>query len=315
MRIQWTENALQELEALLGARVDIDPEEIDDALGGLDFPWPITIKSVTADKDPSGETWANLIIEFDEIVGASGYEVRMNLLDPDGQIELKEPTIVKRGSISQPGNATTAEGNAYDRSFVVDFEPRDDDLVIIVGPGNMIHSVSDLTDGPTGGYDTWTAIHNPNNGSLLGVWRGSGAGSGDILYANAGPLTEHGFAVLLVVREWGGATLLDYDVNLENNAASVTTASLTAQRNQLIITGVKTNGGLISGQWWPDGTWTDTGFTGTYIKNHNTGNYANGAAASVGMCWNNNTTVNTQYGFDGGFGSRTGETITMRFGL
>jgi hypothetical protein len=87
-KIIWGENALQELERLLGARPEIDVADLEDSLGGIDFPWPITVKDLIVEVDVEGVAWVNLIIEFDEISGAGAYEIRMTLLDDDNQYEV-----------------------------------------------------------------------------------------------------------------------------------------------------------------------------------------------------------------------------------
>jgi hypothetical protein len=89
--IRWTENSLQELERLLGGKIEIEIGELEESLGGLDFPWPITIKSVASETDTQGRVWVNLIVEFDEINGAGAYEVRMSVLEDADNYEMGVP--------------------------------------------------------------------------------------------------------------------------------------------------------------------------------------------------------------------------------
>jgi hypothetical protein len=85
-KIIWTENALQELERLFGEKIEIEIDDIEDSLGGLYFPWPITVKNVTAEQDQEGTIWCSLILEFDEVVGAGAYEVRMSLIPEENTV-------------------------------------------------------------------------------------------------------------------------------------------------------------------------------------------------------------------------------------
>lgn len=175
-KIIWTENALQELERLLGSKVEIEVEELDESLGGLDFPWPIVIKSITADKDPSGETWSNLIIEFDEVSGAGGYEVKFSLVDDVNQFEryeIQQPeflfqTRTEVGSSdyfydgtsskyvsnvvwnSAYGGYYTATIGTYTHAFNI---RRAGDLAILVTSG--------ASETVSGGFDSFDAVIDP----------------------------------------------------------------------------------------------------------------------------------------------------------
>jgi hypothetical protein len=93
-RIIWTDNTLNELRDLLG-EIEIEFDE-DDVLDSLDFPWPITIKSVGHDEDEGGTQTVYAVISFDAVDGAETYEVRFSPLDP----------FLPRG-IYGYGNATT----------------------------------------------------------------------------------------------------------------------------------------------------------------------------------------------------------------
>jgi hypothetical protein len=79
-RIIWTDNTLNELRDLLG-EIEIEFDE-DDIIDSLDFPWPITIKSVGHDEDEGGTQTVYAVISFDEVDGAETYEVRFSPLDP-----------------------------------------------------------------------------------------------------------------------------------------------------------------------------------------------------------------------------------------
>jgi hypothetical protein len=78
-KIIWTDNTLNELRDLLGDfEIEFDEEDL---LDGLNFPWPITIKSVGYDSD-AGTQSVYAVISFDEVDGAETYEVRFSPLDP-----------------------------------------------------------------------------------------------------------------------------------------------------------------------------------------------------------------------------------------
>jgi hypothetical protein len=44
--------------------------------GGLTFPWPITVSNITSRIAPDGSTVFDLIVSFDDVSGATDYEVR-----------------------------------------------------------------------------------------------------------------------------------------------------------------------------------------------------------------------------------------------
>lgn len=92
-KIIWTESSLQELERLFGEKIEFEIDELEEGLGGLDFPWPITIKGVVAETDVSGAVWVNLTIEFDEISGAGAYEVRMSATEEQDNYEMGVPRV------------------------------------------------------------------------------------------------------------------------------------------------------------------------------------------------------------------------------
>jgi hypothetical protein len=77
-KIIWTGNTLDEMRRLLGGDIEIEFPEMMDRTG-LDYPWPITVKSVEAVSDPAGGVWATIILGFDEISGATDYEVRTSI--------------------------------------------------------------------------------------------------------------------------------------------------------------------------------------------------------------------------------------------
>lgn len=90
-RIIWKENTLEELRRLLGEQV---PEEVEDEIfdpEGLDYPWPITIESVSAGVDQAGQTYAEVVISFDEIPNATSYEVRVTLDPVTDQVRVLGP--------------------------------------------------------------------------------------------------------------------------------------------------------------------------------------------------------------------------------
>jgi hypothetical protein len=277
-KIIWTENALQELERLLGAS-SFEIEEIEDALGGLDFPWPITIKSLTAEKDVTGETWSNLIIEFDEISGAGGYQVRMDLVADDNQYEL----------ITYDYDLYTSDYvNPGLNEIVLGSLPLETDYGIIITRGHL--------NGVYGGFDTWTKVDGFGAGisvhedsKLVAVWIGSGVGvSTTISHDDTGSLTDDGQFILIVVHglqngiiyEGGSFGVLDgAPGNPPPNPASTPTVSIPA--GKLVVTAVAgENDGLDS--YHPDSTKTDYGFSGDYIRSIKGVFYGQGVGASVG---------------------------------
>jgi hypothetical protein len=175
-KIIWTENALQELERLLGARPEFEIADLEDSLGGLDFPWPITVKNLIVDVDVEGVAWVNLVIEFDEISGAGAYEVRMTLLADDEQFErytIDQPEILFQyqnsgtyqqnfpaGTTSQYTSSVQWNSNfgGYYYSVIADLVNgfnirRSGDLAVLVTSG----AAQDVS----GGFDTIDAVIDP----------------------------------------------------------------------------------------------------------------------------------------------------------
>lgn len=314
-KINWTENALQELERLLGARPDVEIEDLDDSIGGLDFPWPITVKNLTAETDAEGAVWCQVIIEFDEIAGAGGYEVKFSLVPDTGQFEIVDPQTVSIGSTGGPQGNDIIEGAISSHRQFITPTIGPNDIGVLVGPGNAHRSVDppDLTDGPApgGGFATWEAIYNPNNGDKIGAWLGRGVGSGNVNYGNHGPLVDRGMGVLFILRNWGGATVKEYSVStVTDGGTSKTTPTLTAGSNEFIITAIDTIRDAI-----PDGTYTASGYaSGLYVNDWYGGIYANGCAAAGGLSLGAGP-VNGTFGIINGDGSRNMDLMTIRIGF
>lgn len=313
-KIRWTENALQELERLLGTKPEIEIADLEDSLGGLDFPWPITIKEIKAETDVQGRVWVNLIIEFDEINGAGGYEVRLTVSDDDNQIEIVDPQTTLTAAQGGPEGNDIIEGAISGHKEIQHPAVEANDLGILVGPGNAHRGVNppDLTDGPKGGFTTWTAIYNPNDGNMIGAWKGTGAGVGYTNYGNHGPLVDRGFGGLALLKGWGAATIKEVSVGTyyipAGGLTTISTNTITADPGDMIIAGIDT-----VDDFFPDGTKTDTGFSGLYVRNWETGIYANGCAISAGISTTGGT-VKTDFGVTSTTGTDYCQTIIMRIG-
>jgi hypothetical protein len=79
-KIIWTGNTLNELKDLLGGDFDVEFEEEILDQESLNFPWPISIKSVDLDTT-RGDTSVDMTITFDSVDGAETYEVRFSPVD------------------------------------------------------------------------------------------------------------------------------------------------------------------------------------------------------------------------------------------
>jgi hypothetical protein len=101
-KIIWTGNTLNELRDLLGSDIEFEFEEeiLDEE--GLDFPWPISVKSVDVDTT-RGDTSVDVTIAFDSVDGAETYEVRFS---PVGDVA-PPPVETSDYTITMAYNAAT----------------------------------------------------------------------------------------------------------------------------------------------------------------------------------------------------------------
>jgi hypothetical protein len=324
-KIIWSENALQELERLFGSR-EFEIEEIEDALGSLDFPWPITVKSLTAEKDVTGETWSNLIIEFDEISGAGGYQVRMDLVPTeDNQYEVSGSTNYVTYSSTYGGGYTFEGNNYYEHSFsladdswaysgtftstqwgVWEGQTRIAPTTIESGDIGILICADHTVDW-SGGFQNWTKIVDPSapDEKYKGaVWLGYGVGSGDVENTPGPNLWDMSRSTMVVIKNYEYSQIVSAldDIYLISNSPQPTsiTESVSTQPGDIVIFGSWTAGGGLD-DWRPIGGNTVTGLTGVLgVAEAGGPSYANGSMLTIGIATGTSAEITARYYTDGG---------------
>jgi hypothetical protein len=266
-KIIWTGNTLDEMRRLLGGDIEIEfPEMMDRA--GLDYPWPISILGVNYDSTSQSE-YVYVRLGFDEINGASDYEVRISLVPPPAP-----PAVSDRFGMYPAGAA-------FLQSSLSSPITANDRCIMIMG---------DIPDGPSGMFSTWTKIYGDNSASWkLSVWMGSGVGSGNLsvssaVYTGFGVYGIH--SVGFIFRDSGNMALVDSSIDSQvSTVTPISAPALTAAKDQIAVSGVVGKSGFLD-RYAPSqyGGRVVTGFEDHYAwaADGDADLYSKGAAGSAG---------------------------------
>jgi hypothetical protein len=138
-KIIWTGNTLNELRDLLGSDFDVEFEEeiLDEE--GLDFPWPVSVKSVDVDTT-RGDTSVDITITFDGVDGAELYEVRFS---PVGDVT-PPPVETSDYTITMVHNAATIDNEGIPIEYVV----TDPEVVDLHNGNTTVAAITDIGPQP-----------------------------------------------------------------------------------------------------------------------------------------------------------------------
>ena len=170
--------------------------------------------------------------------------------------------------------------SAYNYELTLPSTPTATDVGLLVCPSHLT--------GITGGFTTWTKIYDGGAGAqYLAVWCGVGVGSGVISHDNPGTLTDDAALILATYGDVEGAVSVAYTRTVITDGRTTATApSTAAEPGQIVITAVRGRRHGSLHYYSPDGTHSETGFTGTYARcGELTGTfpYAQGVAISAGL--------------------------------
>lgn len=222
-RIVWSGNTLDELRRLLGGIPEIEFPDVDGH--GLDYPWPITVKSVTYDSERTNE-YVTVTLAFDEVPDATEYEVRFSLV-PDTYPSITE-TI---------GLAPSWSWNSLTKPL---------------GPDDRcIMFCADTADGPTGMFSTWTKVLTVGSGSSahIAVWVGSGVGTGSLtvttsVYTGFGVYGD--FALGWIYRNVGDIAVMTETSNIVAPGSPISSAAITAPRGSIFASCANGKAGFLA---------------------------------------------------------------------
>lgn len=260
-RIIWTDNALNELAELLDGGPEIDLEEMV-ITEGIDFPWPITIKSIKGSTDTSGQFWVNVILSFTDIPDATGYEVRFSPYEVN---PVAAYTFVPTNTF-------------FDTSeMIFEFNPTDPqntDFVVM-----MSHVSRNITS-ITGGYSNWSSIYV--TGAMC-VWIGYGTSLGTpVTITTDWHPTDTGLCgVVFRDVETSTPSLLDVVATSGSAGASggIATPSIVASPGDIIVSILQAGGGGNPGD---PTTWLGNNNEGLGVREFITGVYRNGMGMYAG---------------------------------
>ena len=211
-KIIWSPAAIDELKkALAGSEPFDDDLETDEALGLLP-PWPIVVSSQSSIIGDDGGIETTAVLTFDEVLGATGYQVRISPLgDLDG-INFPETF----SSSSTETDSWSADGtNYYEHTATPAQTIQAGDIGLVVGPAHTV--------GYSGGFSSWTSVYDGGGDDELGIWKGTGVGTGSVVCNPGGSLYDRSFFVLIIIR---GATSLTTSIisaeSVTSNAHQVT---------------------------------------------------------------------------------------------
>lgn len=138
-KIIWTGNTLNELRDLLGSDIEIEfEEEVLDA-EGLDFPWPIFVKSVDVDTT-RGDTSVDVTINFGDVDGADTYEVRFS---PVGAVEAP-PAPTSDYTITMAYERATI----WNEGTPIEYFPTDPEVVDLHDGNTTVAAITDIGPQP-----------------------------------------------------------------------------------------------------------------------------------------------------------------------
>jgi hypothetical protein len=206
-KIIWSGNTLDEMRRLLGGDIEIEFPDIMDR-AGLDYPWPITVLAVNYDSTKQAE-YVYVKLGFDEVPGASDYEVRISL------VPAPPPPPVSDKFALPPGGTFTAGSLSAP----------------ITAGDRCIFITGDIAETPSGMFSTWTKIRGSNIGSRrLAIWIGSGVGTGNVTQTttiNTGFGVYGIHAIGFILRNSGDLTIRSSDY-FASETGSVTPMSAPA---------------------------------------------------------------------------------------
>jgi hypothetical protein len=282
-KIIWTGNTLDELRRLLGGDIEIEfPEMMDRA--GLDYPWPIIVKSVSYSSEGKKEEYVVIVLGFDEVPNASDYEVRISLV-PAAKMGPPSDIIAFNAAGGYVGNSSSWGGT----------------LSSPITAGDRCILAINAAETPSGMFSTWTKVisgtASPGNGQYeTSIWIGSGIGTGTISvtaneYGVAGAGAHFGSdTAAFIYRNCGNLSIASQSVYTVTTGAEtpMSAAALTTSPGQIAFSVVMSVKAFLDG-WCPrsDGSRAVTGFIDTYSGRLGSGldyeTTAHGMAAVTGV--------------------------------
>lgn len=162
--------------------------------------------------------------------------------------------------------------------------------------------------GVSGAFASWTKVREGSGDNRLDVWVGTGVGSGTAITV----AVQHS-AIAVFRGVDGGVAIVDeqsYQAP-DSTATTLSAPNATATVGDIVFNAVYGKNTFVY-DYEPDGTWTDTGFTGLYVRNNEGSAYDEGVAISAGIA--TATSVGTAFGMGNDPNTTaTGEVINLVF--
>jgi hypothetical protein len=257
-KIIWSGNTLDELRRLLGGDIEIEFPDIMER-AGLDYPWPITVKSVSYSSEGRKQEYVVIVLGFDQVPNATDYEVRISLVPPP-MIGAPSDIIAFNAEGGYAGLGSTWGGTLSSPLTA------GDRCILAINPKET----------PSGMFSTWTRVVEG-----YAVYGFSVAGSG----AHYGTDT-----VGFIYRNCGDLSIASQSVNTVTTGAitPMSAPALTTVPGRIAFSVVISVKAFLDG-WCPrsDGSRSVTGFIDTYAGRVGSGlDYeptAHGMAAVTGI--------------------------------
>lgn len=274
--------------------VTIEFDEMITDQFGLDFPWPITITDV-GHSTIHGSEYVTITIDFDPVVNASSYQVRVSLL-PEVKV-FQDYLVGSTETFTTPSN--------------VFYLPKP-----VIANSISLVTVRSGSASPSGGWATWTKIFAGGPGGIgdgPDVWLGTGVGTGTSVFFDDNAALYGAYGVMAVYGNVATATVSDIHGSASLSPATTlsTPTSTVTSPGDIIYNAIYCRYGFLTGVF-PDGTWADTGFAGQYITaNRGPAITSNGAAISTAISLGSGS-FSTTFGVNtGGGGAGACQTVSI----